>query len=482
MRSSPTLQELLRKLTLREYIGLFGSVFDKKTRRTKPFVLWPKQARLCDLMEKTQECLIPKARQLGISEITAEEGVKKALQSSRTIVLIFSKTDRDALEYLETKIKPKLAALPKIQGILWPTVERESLRHVKLSNGSRIVCLPASNRAGASFVADHVIFDEAGGIDLQPGVSMSIMYRNVFPTLEKAGGAMRILGTSEPGSYFNQIVREAMDGTKPIDCYFLPADADPNRTTEWLERTKAKYPTLADFQSQYPLDIKDFFAVREGLIYPQFDPAEAGPHVREFEPDVKWPLYASYDHGYRHAAALLEVYHDPLKDVLYVRNELVWREVHAEHIAADIVNRYNELPRLPYMEIADSAIFAETGVKGPIEVFKSKGLHRFVRSVKHRAKSGLDWSAADISQRLTERRLVIHPSCDNLLREMTSWRWDETLRNEKPVDKDNDCIDALRYVCAAVNTKRTEPKPPPPAMGYRKAPVRKKRTATWLSL
>jgi hypothetical protein len=430
-------------MSLREYITLFGSVFSKKTRKTTRFQLWPKQARLCDLLDISKESCIPKARQLGISELTAEESVKLALQSDKMLILIFSKTERDAIEYLETKIRPKIAALPRIKGITWPTIDHESMRHIKLSNGSRIVCLPASNRAGASHVADHVVFDEAGGIDLQPGVSLSVMYRNVSPTLEKADGKMRLVGTSEPGSYFNQMIREIVNGEKPIDCFFLPATADPSRTQEWFRRTRTKFPSDADFLSQYPETLDDFFVVREGLIYPQFDPKEGGLHVREFEAPPRANYYISYDHGYRHPAVLLELYHDTLSDVIYVRRETVWKETHAEHIADDIKGIINERNARPYKMIADSAIFAETGVKGVIEVWKERGLEGFKKSIKHRAKSGLDASAADISHRLTDGRIVIHPDCHNLIQELQQWHWDANLKGEKPIDSFNDSIDCL---------------------------------------
>jgi len=462
-----TLSTFLKKMPLADYITYFGSVFDKKTRKTSRFELWPKQRRCCELMEDSQECTIPKARQLGVSEITAEELVKEALQSKGAVCLVFSKTERDAIEYLETKIRPKLMALPKIKGLVWPHIVNDTQKYIKLSNGSRLICLPASNRAGASMVADYVVFDEAGGIDLQHGVSLDIMYRNVSPTLEKSGGKMRIIGTSEPGSYYNEMIRDIINGEKPIDCFFLPADADPNRTPEWFAGVRAKFPSDADFKSQYPFTIADFFATREGLIYPQFDSDIGGAHIQEFTPMSNHVLYLGYDHGYRHAAVLLECYHDTKSGTLYVRREHYWYETHAENIADDIKEDINQIGRRPNMMIADAAIFSETGSKGVIEIFKERGIHEFQRSFKPRARIGLDAASAAISLRLTDKTIVIHPECAGLIQELMTWHWDPNTKGEKPIDAKNDAIDVLRYICAELDSKRSQPKLPPPVKGYR---------------
>jgi len=468
--SDKTLSLLLQSLTLAEYISLFGTVFDKKTRKTTSFKLWPKQAKLCLLMQHSKECCIPKARQLGISELSAEEMVKLATQTPNFLGLVFSKTERDAIEFLETKIRPKIVHRPSLGGtITWPEIAGESQRYIRLSNGSRILCLPASNRAGASTVADMVIFDEAGGIDLQPGVSLSTMYRNVSPTLEKANGLMRMIGTSEPGSYFNQMIREIVDGEKPIDCFFLPASADPSRTEAWFAHTRAKFPSDTDFLSQYPETIDDFFTVREGLIYKHFDDKEGGRHVKDFVPSRMHKIYLGYDHGFAHHAVLLEAYYDSLDDHLYIHRELSWQGVLAENIADDIKEFLYKTNILPYKSVADSAMFAQTGVKGPIEVFKTKGLEIFQKCKKTRAATGLDASAAMLSLRLSNDKITVHPSCTLLRSEFGAWRWDD--KGLKPVDANNDAIDALRYIIADLDSPVTLRSPLEEPMPYKRPPL-----------
>lgn len=475
---------MLRKLTLAEYINTFGTVLDMKTKEYVPFRLWPKQRKLCDALENSKECLIPKARQLGISEICAEEAVKLCLQQDRTHVVFISKTETDAIYFLAHKVLPKIDNLPQVEGLVWPK-HKAKTQVINLSNGSIIEALAPSNLSGASMVVDMVVFDEAGGIDLQPGVDLSKMYRNIKPTLEKADGKVRMVGTSEAGSYFNEMVRESYMTAyedRDRDCFFLPADADPNRTKEWFEKQKRMFPSDADFKTQYPFKINDFFAVREGLIFPLFDDEEGGQHVREFEPASYWDLYDSYDHGFRHNAVLLEVYHDRRKDILYVESELCWSGVQADVIADEMVERINMRKRPPTLQIADSQIFAETGTRPISEIFSRKGIY-FSKSIKTSAKSGMDWSTANIAERLREGKLVIHPRCESLINEFLTWRWNAKTKGEKPVDENNDGIDALRYVCAqlqpgvqreAIEEKRT---------GYRKKQQKKGRRAVpWYAL
>lgn len=445
-----SIQPLLRSLSLREWVKLFGTRFDKKLHRRVRWKPWPKQLELCDFLDENKEGSIPKARQLGVSNLAGEEIAKEALQNDGVLCMVFSKTDTDAMEYMETNVKQRIKGLPRIRGIRWPRIERESLRAVKLSNGSRIVSFPSSNRSGASFVADYVLFDEAGGIDLQPGVSLAAMYRNVSPTLEKADGKLRMMGTSEPGSYYNSMVSEILAGTKPIPQFFLPADADPARTKKWFENTLAKFPSVIDFRTQYPMGIEDFLSVREGLVFPQFREAI---HVSETEAPSRSLFFMGYDHGYRHPAVLLEIWHDSLSDVVFVRREHYWYETQAELIADEIKTTIDERGRLPHKMIADSAIWGETGIPGVIDVFKRKGLTMFIKSIKHRAKFGMDASTGEISRRLTEGGLLIHPECRNLIAEFKGWTWDKNLRGEHPVDKNNDGIDALRYVLAEIGIR-----------------------------
>ena len=92
------LNEFLQQLTLKEYITLFGSIWNPNNKRFSAFELWPEQENLCDFIEKHKVPLIPKTRQGGISEIAAERALKECLQYPNTEGVIISKSE-DFAEY-----------------------------------------------------------------------------------------------------------------------------------------------------------------------------------------------------------------------------------------------------------------------------------------------------------------------------------------------------------------------------------------------
>ena len=46
-----SLEDFIKKLTLSQYIKIFGSIWDKKLKKASPFKLWDAQAKLADELE-----------------------------------------------------------------------------------------------------------------------------------------------------------------------------------------------------------------------------------------------------------------------------------------------------------------------------------------------------------------------------------------------------------------------------------------------
>ena len=83
------------------------------------------------------------------------------------------------------------------------------------------------------------------------------------------------------------------------------------------------------------------------------------------------------------------------------------------------------------------------------EELRRMGLHRLVA-----ARKGPDSVRAGIA-RLQEYRMVVHPQCTNTIRELNSYRWESGKDGQgynRPVDKDNHLMDALRYAMEEVPT------------------------------
>ena len=470
MSKGNSLQEFIKGLTLAEYIEMFGTLWDQRNKNYMDFKLWPSQKSMCDKIERWQkegsnETIHPKSRQCGFSEIGSARAVKHAIQFPQSEGLIFSKRSDDAEYFLERRIKPKLEQLPKIEGIVWPTIKRINKELIVLSNGSTFKSFPAANTAGAGATADYVIFDECGGIDKQPNASFASMYKNVAPVIEKAGdiGWIMQIGTSEPGSYYNEKVKNVWLGKdKYTKLYFIGWRGDPTRSDEWYQKQIETSDHISSVKTQYPETMEDFFAVKEGLIFPNFDYNPGGRHVNEFDlmslESGRGYFITGYDHGFRHPAVYLTAYYSKYDDHLYVYAEKYWRETVAEDIAKDIRMIDSKLGRPIKRRIADSAIFNETGVISPAQVFQKMGV-RFAKSDKTRGLIGEDGSRMWLSKRFTDNKITIHPNCWELIDQLSTWKWKAGTIKEIAEDIDDDGPDVLRYICAEI--RREAPKPPP---------------------
>lgn len=468
-----SLQAFIKDLTLAEYLETFGTLWDQQAKEYMDFKLWPSQRSMCDKIELWQsegfrETIHPKSRQCGFSEIASGRAVKHAIQFPQSEGLIFSKRSDDAEYFLERRVKPKIEQLPKIEGIVWPTIKRINKELIVLSNGSTFKSFPAANTAGAGATADYVIFDECGGIDKQPNASFAEMYKNVAPVIEKAGdiGWIMQIGTSEPGSYYNEKVKKVWQGKdKYTKLYFIGWRGDPSRSDEWYQRQIEKTDHISSVKTQYPENMDDFFAVKEGLIFPNFDYNPGGRHVKEFDimqlEAGRGYFISGYDHGFRHPAVYLTAYYSKYEDHLYVWSEKYWRETDADDIAKDIKMMDMRLGRPIKRRIADAAIFNETGVISPAKVFQQMGI-RFAPSDKTRGLIGEDGSRMWLSKRFSEDKITIHPNCWELIEQLSTWKWKANTIKEVPEDEGDDGPDVLRYICAEV--RREKPKPPPDSL------------------
>jgi hypothetical protein len=437
------LNEFLTTLSLKEYITLFGNIWDPNKRKTTEFNLWPEQERVCDFIEKQKISLLPKPRQGGLSEIAGERCIKECFQYPKSAGVVISKSEDFAQLFLEKKVIEKIENLPKGQGIEWPKIIKATSSKLILSNGSSITSLSSSQTSAASMRLDFIVFDEAGGIDENHG-NFKQLFANAWPTLDqnKSSWAM-VIGTSVPGSYYNDMVREAHENKKSLaKHYFMNWRMDPKRDDNWYEDQKK---ILGDnVFTQFPRTIQDFFYVKEGLVFKEFDQEEGGRHVKRVQHNWGFEFVTGYDHGYVDPACNLYCLYDKFNDHLYVVNETYFKMNHntdASVIAKTIKTKLDDFPKSPRKQLADTAIFNRTnGVVTTAEVFKRHGV-RFDRAVKYDAEG----SRMLLSDRFLQNKITIDPSCIGLREELSSWRWDKS--GITPEDKNNHAIDPLRYIC-----------------------------------
>lgn len=457
------LGEFLRGLSLNKYIEHFGKIIDPKTKKIIKFALWDEQKKYADFLDKSLFSLTPKSRQNGVSEIAAERSLKELMQYPNTEGAVISKGKDFAEYFLERRFLVKYNSLPKNQGIIWPKITKITKEEIEFDNGSKLKSVASTSTSVASMTLDFLIVDEAGGIDENnTGVKFENIYKNALPSLMRNDRAWSmIIGTSVPGSYYNEMVERCCSGEDTEHkVFFLPYSIDPSKTQEWWMKQKMK---LKDgVFTQYPRTMEDFFYVREGLVFKNFDAREDLGHVKKFQPRFNHQFITAYDHGTIHPACALFVLYDQYEDHLYVFDELYYQHGHQttiSKIAYDYRRKLDFINARPYKEIADTSIFArKDGPSSQADLFKRYGI-RFSKSYKYDEASSRDM----LSERFTHNKITIAPNCINLIRELRTYRWNPNRAGEEAEDKNNDAIDPLRYICAEVRRQSRPQQPNRPA-------------------
>lgn len=107
--------------------------------------------------------------------------------------------------------------------------------------------------------------------------------------------------------------------------------------------------------------------------------------------------------------------------------------------------------QLKRMGLEKSTIIADSAEQKSIEEIKREGIRRIQPSVK-----GKDSINQGI-QRLQQYHLIVDSSCSNTLEELENYSWQKDRQSgeyiNKPIDRFNHCLDALRYSLQCVDSK-----------------------------
>lgn len=166
--------------------------------------------------------------------------------------------------------------------------------------------------------------------------------------------------------------------------------------------------------------------------------------VREFDnKDIKGELAIGLDFGFvNDISALVASIVDDNNKEIYVFKE--WGDTNKTNaeLASIIEN----------LGFAKSNIIADAAEPKSIEEIRRKGITRIRACTK-----GPDSILHGI-QKLQQYKVIIHPSCAGIITEFENYAWQKDKKtNEyinKPIDKFNHYIDALRYALQCINTKK----------------------------
>lgn len=246
-----------------------------------PFRRWWYLLETAQSWERGENEVICKTRQIGFSWLGASYAVYRMLRQPQALTLLFSQGKLEAAELLR-KCRVVWESLPPT---LKGQLAQDNIYALQFANGSRIMAMPATERAGRSFTASLVIVDEAA---FHPYAAEN--YRAYRPTVE-AGGQILIISTGNgPVGWFYDQFWAAWNGQTGYRARFYPWWVRPGRhlvvqdreqdppnvirvpDERWREQERRNWPkSIDEFTREYPATPEDAFVAPKGLVYPEFN-------------------------------------------------------------------------------------------------------------------------------------------------------------------------------------------------------------------
>jgi hypothetical protein len=193
-----------------------------------PFHLYSFQSQLLEDFEDHRFNVILKARQLGISTITAAYVAWMMMFHREKNVLVIA-TKFSTAANLVKKVKAIIKALPEWLRI--STVDIDNRTSFVLSNGSQIKASSTSGDAGRSEALSLLVIDEAAHVE-----GLDDLWMGLYPTLSTGGRCIALSTPNGVGNWFHKIYSEADNKSNDFYPTKLPWDAHPDRDETWFEK------------------------------------------------------------------------------------------------------------------------------------------------------------------------------------------------------------------------------------------------------
>jgi len=406
-----------------------------------PFQLWEAQRAALARMEQERLIVFLKARQLGISWLVCGFALWLATTHLGAPILAYSQGQLEANELIR---RTSLLYHEHQDRPLLPALVRDNTGLLEWDNGSRMLSLAATRRAGRSFTAALAILDEWAFMQWGRETLAAVK-----PTID-AGGKLFIISSADgQGSAYHQFWEQAKVGANGYTPIFLPWSARPDRGPDWRDaKLREAGGDAATVLREYPANDIEAFTAATGLVYDVWsDGSEDGnvTEAAEYQPDVG-PVYWAVDDGYagRFDAQTGQFTPDSHPRVFLLVQEKpdghldVFAEDYAVQMLSDAhIERVlgRDGPPPDWAAVDSSAAELRGRLRGagigtygkPSDVEESvKVLRRLV------APDANGW-----------RRIRVHPRCAHLRFEMASYRRDEKGRL---IAQHDHGPDALRYL------------------------------------
>ena len=356
-------------------------------------------------------------RKFGKTTLEAEEIKGKAISKDGQRILYIAPTLGDA------------------RRLMWDRLRREFGGALVKENDTRLELKVRTQEGGVSdiFLGSWELFNNYRGDEFDFILMDEVQdYRNFWvgwqeairPTLTPRKGTALFTGTTKGFNHLYDLYNLEYKDPDYKSFHFTTYD-NPFIPVEEIEKARLEL-TDDRFAQEYLAE----FRKSEGLVFKEFS-----RELHLFSEEIRGfaEKLAGVDFGYTNPTAVPQVL---IKDGnYYVRSEL-----YRTGMTDDEVVDYVAAQRF-------TKVYPDPENPSAIEMMRRRGVN--VRDVK-KGKDSIFHGINTMRELFKQNRLFIHTSCVNLIAELETYAYPETspYRNEteKPVDKFNHGIDAVRYV------------------------------------
>jgi len=192
-----------------------------------PFHLWDFQEKTLEDIKDNRLNVILKARQLGISTLTAGYSLwLMTFHQDKNILVIATK--QDTAKNLVTKVRVMHANLPS--WLKQNCVEDNKLS-LRYKNGSQVKAVASSEEAGRSEALSLLVLDEAAFIE-----KIDTIWAAASQTLSTGGQCIALSTPNGVGNWFHRTWMDAEDGINGWNFIKLHWTIHPERGEEWRNK------------------------------------------------------------------------------------------------------------------------------------------------------------------------------------------------------------------------------------------------------
>tara|TARA_R110000824_G_scaffold11622_8_gene50935 strand:+ start:217 stop:1794 length:1578 start_codon:yes stop_codon:yes gene_type:complete len=207
-----------------------------------PFKTYDFQSELVETLSLHRFVICLKARQLGISTITAAYVAWMILFHRDKNVLIVA-TKLATAANLVRKVKIILKHLPRWMNISELVVDNKN--SIELGNGSQVKASSTSGDAGRSEALSLLVIDEAAHIE-----GLDDLWTGLYPTISTGGRCIAISTPNGVGDWFHEAYVNAESSQNEFFPVKILWDEHPDRDQEWFE-TETKNMSQRQIAQEY---------------------------------------------------------------------------------------------------------------------------------------------------------------------------------------------------------------------------------------